>query len=299
MVTAERYLKPDVARKVRRLDLRAKFIIEGFWAGLHASPYRGFSLEFSEHRKYVPGDDPKGLDWTAWAKTDRLYVKTFHAETNLEAYVVLDTSRSMAYAGPGGGMTKLEYGTALAAAFGYLLLHQRDAMGLGLVGSDLSLLVRPKTGRRHLTRVLGALARAEGDGPTALAPALHALARRIKRRSLVLLISDLVDDHEAVLHALEHLAFRGNDVVVFQVLDAAERHLALDGPVVLEDPETGLRVRTDADHIREAYTERVAAVTAAYERGVRRMGGDFVAMTTRTPFDQALCHFLAERRRRF
>ena len=299
MVTAERYLKPDVARKVRRLDLRAKFIIEGFWAGLHASPYRGFSLEFSEHRKYVPGDDPKGLDWTAWAKTDRLYVKTFHAETNLEAYVVLDTSRSMAYAGPGGGMTKLEYARALAAAFGYLLLHQRDAMGLGLVGSDLSHLVRPKTGRRHLTRVLGTLARAEGEGPTALAPALHALARRIKRRSLVLLLSDLVDDHEAVLEALKHLAFRGHDLVVFQVLDAAERHLDLDGPVVLEDPETGLRVRTDADHIRAAYTDRVAAVTAAYERGVRQMGGDFVAMTTRTPFDQALCHFLTERRRRF
>jgi len=299
MVTAERYLLPEVARKVRRLDLRARFIIEGFWAGLHTSPYRGFSLEFSEHRKYVAGDDPKGLDWTAWAKTDRLYVKTFHAETNLEAYVVLDTSRSMAYAGPGGGMTKLEYGRALAAAFGYLLLHQRDAMGLGLVGSDLSLLVRPKTGRRHLTRVLGALARAEGEGPTALAPSLHALARRIKRRSLVLLISDLVDDREDVLHALRHLAFRGHDLVVFQVLDAAERHLDLDGPVVLEDPETGLRVRTDADHIRAAYTDRVAAVTAAYERGVRQMGGDFVAMTTQTPFDQALCHFLTERRRRF
>ncbi len=299
MVKPEHYLLPEVARKVRRLDLRAKFIVEGFWAGLHASPYRGFSLEFSEHRKYVAGDDPKRLDWTAWAKTDRLYVKTFHAETNLEAYVVLDVSRSMAYAGPDGAMTKLEYATALAAAFGYLLLHQRDAVGLGLVGADLSRLLRPRTGRRHLTRVLAALARADGEGPTALAPSLHALARRIKRRSLVLLLSDLIDDRDAVLEALEHLAFRGHDLVVFQVLDAAERHLDLVGPVVLEDPETGLRVRTDADHIREAYTDRVAAMTAGYERGVREMGGDFVAMTTRTPFDEALCHFLAERQRRF
>jgi len=299
MVKPEHYLLPEVARKVRRLDLRAKFIVEGFWAGLHASPYRGFSLEFSEHRKYVPGDDPKRLDWTAWAKTDRLYVKTFHAETNLEAYVVLDTSRSMAYAGPDGGMTKLQYATALAAAFGYLLLHQHDAMGLGLVGSKLSHLVRPRTGRRHLTRVLAALARADGEGPTALGPALHALARRLKRRSLVLLLSDLIDNRDAVLEALEHLAFRGHDLVVFQVLDAAERHLDLAGPVLLEDPETGMRVRTDADHIREAYTDRVAATTADYERGVRQMGGDFVAMTTRTPFDAALCHFLAERQRRF
>jgi len=299
MVTPEQYLLPAVARQVRRLDLRAKFIIEGFWAGLHASPYRGFSLEFSEHRKYVPGDDVKRLDWTAWAKTDRLYVKTFHAETNLEAYVVMDTSGSMAYAGPSAAMTKLEYATALSAAFGYLLAHQRDAVGLGLVGSDLSRLVRPKTGRRHLVRVLAELADAAGEGRTALAPGLHALARRIKRRSLVLLLSDLLDDRRAVLGALEHLAFRGHDLIVFQVLDAAERTLDLAGPVVLEDPETGRRVRTDADHIRSAYTERLRAFTAGYERGVRDLGGDFVALTTRTPFDTALCRFLAERRRRF
>jgi uncharacterized protein (DUF58 family) len=299
MLKPEQYLLPEVVRKVRRLDLRARFIIEGFWAGLHASPYRGFSLEFSEHRKYVPGDDPKTLDWTAWAKTDRLYVKTFHAETNLEAYVVMDTSRSMAWAGPGGAMSKLEYATALAAAFGYLLAHQRDAVGLGLVGTDLARLVRPRTGRRHLVRVLAELAAARGQGPTVLAEGLHALARRLRRRSLVLLLSDLIDDREAVLDALRHLAFGGHDLVVFQILDAAERHLELDGPVVLRDPETGAEVRTDADQIRRAYADRVAALTEAYERGVRQAGGDFVAMTTRTPFDAALCRFLAERRRRF
>ncbi len=299
MVKPETYLLPEVARKVRRLDLRARFIIEGFWAGLHTSPYRGFSLEFSEHRKYVPGDDVKRLDWTAWAKTDRLYVKTFHAETNLEAYVVMDTSGSMAFAGSGSAMTKREYATALSAAFGYLLAHQRDAVGLGLVGSDLSRLLRPKTGRRHLVRVLAELAGAGAEGRTALAPGLHALARRIRRRSLILLLSDLLDDRRAVLEALDHLAYRGHDLVVFQVLDAAERTLDLSGPVVLEDPETGRRVRTDADHIRSAYTERLRAFTAGYERGVRDLGGDFVALTTATPFDTALCHFLAERQRRF
>jgi len=299
MVTPEQYVLPEIARTVRRLDLRAKFIAEGFWAGLHASPYRGFSLEFSAHRAYTPGDDPKTLDWTAWAKTDRLYVKTFHAETNLEAYIVLDTSRSMAWAGPGAGLTKQEYATALAAAFGYILAHQRDAVGLGLVASDLWRLLRPKTGRRHLVRVLAELARAPGEGETALATGLHALARRVKRRSLVLLLSDLLDEPDAVLDALGHLAYRGHDLVVFHVLDPAERDLALAGPVVLEDPETGARVRTDADHIRQAYADRVARFTAEYERGVRDLGGDFVALSTDTPYDAALGRFLTQRQRRF
>jgi len=159
--------------------------------------------------------------------------------------------------------------------------------------------VRPKTGRRHLVRVLAELARATGQGNTALATGLHALARRVQRRSLILLVSDLLDDPDAVLDALGHLAFRGHDLVVFHVLDAAERDLAVAGPVVLEDPETGARVRTDADHIRNAYADRVARFTATYERGVRDLGGDFVALTTHTPYDAALGRFLAERQRRF
>ena len=157
MLTAEQYLLPDVARRVARLDLKAKFIVEGFLAGLHDSPYRGFSMEFSEHRRYTPGDDPQDLDWTAWARTDRLYLRTYKAETNLAAYLLVDTSRSMAYAGPGGAVTKLEYATSLAAALGYLLVRQGDAVGLGLVGSGLNRFVRPRGGRRQLVRVLADL----------------------------------------------------------------------------------------------------------------------------------------------
>jgi len=299
MIRPEHYLQPEVARRVRRLDLRAKFIVEGFLAGLNDSPYHGLSQEFSEHRKYVPGDDPKWLDWTAWAKTDRLYVKTFQAETNLSAYLLVDTSRSMAYAAQPGGMTKLEYATALAAALGYLLVHQRDAVGLGLLGSDLHRFLRPHASRRQLVRILGELAKVDGAGGTALAAGLHAVARRVKQRGLMILVSDLVDEPETVLEGLKHLVFRGHDLIVFQILDAAERNLDFGGPVVLEDPETGHRVATDADHIRETYTERVRAFSEQYERGIREMGGDFVAMTTSTAFDKALCRFLAERKRRF
>jgi len=299
MVRPEQYLQPGVARRVKRLDLKAKFIVEGFLAGLHDSPYRGCSLEFSEHRKYVAGDDPRRLDWTAWAKTDRLFVKTFQAETNLSAYLLVDTSRSMGYTGPGGEMSKLEYATALAAAIGYLLVCQHDAVGLGVLGAGLSKLLPPHGSRRQLVRVLSELAQTTAEGGTALADGLHAVARRAKRRSLMMLLSDLVDDPGPVLEALRHLVFRGHDVIVFQILDRTERDLDLEGPVILEDPETGARVATDADHIRSAYRERIASFVGEYERGVHELGADFVAMTTSTPFDQALLRFLHERKRRF
>jgi len=299
MVRPEQYLQPGVARRVKRLDLKAKFIVEGFLAGLHDSPYRGCSLEFSEHRKYVAGDDPRRLDWTAWAKTDRLFVKTFQAETNLSAYLLVDTSRSMGYTGPGGEMSKLEYATALAAAIGYLLMCQHDAVGLGVLGAGLAKLLPPHSSRRQLVRVLSELAQTTAEGGTALADGLHAVARRAKRRSLMMLLSDLVDEPGPVLEAIRHLVFRGHDVIVFQILDRVERDLDLTGPVILEDPETGARVATDADHIRAAYRERIASFVARYERGVHALGADFVAMTTSTPFDQALLRFLHERKRRF
>jgi uncharacterized protein (DUF58 family) len=299
MLTAEQYLNPDIIRQVRRLDLRAKFIVEGFLAGLHESPYRGFSLEFAEHRRYTPGDDPRNLDWTVWAKTDRLFVRTYQAETSLAAYLVVDTSRSMAYAGPDGAMSKREYATALASALGYLLVHQGDSVGLGLVGNGLNRFLRPRGGRRQLARVLAELTRSESAGGTDLAAGLHTLAQRVRRKSLMILLSDLVDEPGQVLAAVRHLAVRGHDVVVFQILDAAERNLDFSGPVILEDPETGQRVETDADGIRDAYRERLGKTVAAYERGVRELGGDFASMTTATAFDKALCTFLHERKRRF
>ena len=295
MLKPEQYLQPDIARSIRRLDLKAKFIVEGFLAGLNRAPGRGASMEFAEHRKYAAGDDPRLLDWTTWARTDRLYVRTYRAETNLSAYLLVDTSRSMAYAGRRHVMTKLEYATALAAAIGYLLTRQGDAVGLGLIGSGLQRFIRPRAGRRQLVRVLAELAQSGGEGKTALAPGLHAVAHRVRRKGLMVLMSDLVDEPESVIEAVEHLTFDGHEVVVFQILDSAERHLDFRGPVILEDPETGARVATDADHIRTAYTRRMTNFVACYERGIRRAGGDFVAMTTSTPFDKALSEFLRRR----
>jgi uncharacterized protein (DUF58 family) len=289
---AEAYLKPEVARRVRRLDLRARFIVEGFWAGLHASRERGHSLEFAEHRVYAPGDDPRALDWKTWARTDRLTVRTYRAETSLAAYLVMDTSGSMAWASRPGAMTKLEYATALAAALGYLLVYQHDAVGLALVGTGIEALVRPRTGRRQLVRVLARLARTQGGGPTRLAAGLTRLAEHIHRRSLVVVLSDFLDDPDAVLAAMARLARAGHQVMALQVMDPAERTMDLAGPVILEDPETGERLLTDADSIRDAYAARVAEFVDRLERGVRGMGGDFAAMTTDTSFDVALARFL-------
>jgi uncharacterized protein (DUF58 family) len=299
MTTTAQYVNPEVARRVARLDLKAKFIVEGFLAGLHDSPYQGFSLEFSEYRHYVPGDDPKSLDWAVWAKTDRLFVKTFQAETNLDAYLLVDTSRSMAYAGAKGAMTKLEYATALAAALGYLLTSQRDSVGLGILGTGLERFLPPHATRRQLVRILAELASAKSGGATRLAAGLHAVAQRVRRRGLMVLLSDLLDEPEAVLQAMRHLVFRGHDLVVFQILDPAERRLGFSGPVVLADPESGVEVATDADAIRQSYGERIDAFVGRYEREIRDMGGEFAAMTTSTPFDHALVHFLTERKKRF
>ena len=299
MFKPEEYLRPEVVRQVQRLDLQAKFIAQGFLAGLHDSPYRGFSMEFSEHRRYSAGDDPKTIDWNVWAKSDRIYCKTFHAETSLAAYLVVDTSRSMAFAAREGDMTKLEYATVLAAALGYLMTRQQDALGLCLVGTGLNRFVKPRASRRHLVRLLTELARARGEGKTALAPSLVAVARRVKRKSLMLILSDLVDDPEPVWAAIKHLLIAGHDVVVFHILDAAERRLNFSGPVILEDPETGQTVSTDADHIRADYTRRIEEFIRDHELNIRKIGGDFVSMTTDMPFDKALSKFLTERKRQF
>jgi uncharacterized protein (DUF58 family) len=196
-------------------------------------------------------------------------------------------------------MTKLAYATALAAALGYLLVSQHDAVGLGVVGAGLSKWIPPHASRRQLVRVLAELAQTPGEGQTHLGPALHAAARRAKRRGLVILLSDLLDDPEPVLEGIRHLAFKGHDVIVFQILDRLERDLDLEGPVILEDPETLLRVETEAEAIRSAYGARLASFVGRYEVGVREVGADFAAITTSTPFDEALSRFLHKRKRRF
>src|SRR5437870_11277604 len=204
MAAAEKYLRPEVIRQVSRLDLRAKFIVEGFLSGLHASPFHGFSVEFSEHRKYVPGDDLNDLNWNAYAKTDKYYLKKFQAETNVTGYLVMDLSASMAYTYR-QQLTKFDYAICLAAALGYLMIHQQDPVGLVTFDTKIQASLPPKSKRSQLGNMLGILSNLKPAGETNVAGCLHQLAAMIKNKSLIILFSDLLTDPGPVIQSFHHL----------------------------------------------------------------------------------------------
>src|SRR5262245_19410517 len=249
MGSPEKYLRPEVIRQVSRLDLRAKFIVEGFLAGLHASPFHGFSVEFSEHRKYVPGDDLKDLDWNVFAKTDRYYVKKFEAETNVTGYLAMDLSASMAYTFR-QELTKFEYGICLAAALGYLMIHQQDPVGLITFDTKIQACIPPRSKRTQLGNILAFLANLKPSGTTDIAACMHQLAAMIRTKSLVMLFSDLLTDPEPVLESLHHLRHRGNDIILFHILDEAEVHFPFEGIVEFEDVEEPRKLTLDARNMR-------------------------------------------------
>ena len=239
-MSVEKYLKPEVINQIKRLDLRAQFVVKGFLQGLHASPFHGFSVEFSEHRKYTVGDDPKDIDWLVYAKTDKYYVKKFEAETNITGYLTMDLSRSMGYTYR-QELTKFDYAICLAAALCYLMVHQQDPVGLITFNDRVRESLPPRSKRSHLGNVLSHLARLQPTGPTDVACSLTQIAAMLRHRSLVMVFSDLLCDPEPVLNALGRLRHRGHDVIMFHILDEAEVQFPFDGVVDFEDPETGER----------------------------------------------------------
>jgi len=297
MSTAEKYLKPEVIRQIKRLDLRAQFIVKGFLQGLHASPFQGFSVEFSEHRKYTPGDDPKDIDWLVYAKTDKYYVKKFEAETNITGYLVMDLSRSMGYTYR-QEMTKFEYGICLAAALCYLMIHQQDPVGLLTFDQRIRNSLAPKSKRTHLGDVLSLLARLQPEGETDIAHSLTQVAAMLRHASLVMIFSDLLGDPESILQALHRLRHRGHDVILFHVLDEAETRFPFEGMVELEDPETQESLALDADGFRADYLKEIEAFRETYRRECFQAGIDYVALDTSMQFDKALTEYLAQRQAR-
>ncbi len=297
-LSVEEYLRPDVIQQVKRLDLRARFIVEGFLSGLHNSPYHGFSVEFSEHRKYTPGDDIRQIDWGVYAKTDRFYIKKYQAETNLDAYLLVDGSASMDFA-TGGRMTKMDYAICLAAAFGYMMINQQDSVGLMTFDEKLRTFLPPKSKRSHLTNILATLARTKPAGETRLAEAIHQAAAKISKRSLIILLSDLLADQEEVLKALHHLKYCGHDLIIFQVLDYSEVAFDFDGQVSFEEPETGEEIQADPQGIRAAYLAELKRFIDEYRRQCQAVRADFVTVDNSMTFDKALLEFLIERKSRF
>ena len=296
--SVEQYLRPDVIQQVKRLDLKARFIVEGFLSGLHDSPYHGFSVEFSEHRKYSPGDDIRQIDWNVYAKTDRFYVKKFQAETNLDGYLLVDCSGSMDFA-TGGRMTKMDYAICLAAALGYLMISQQDPVGLIMFDEKIRTFLPPRAKRSHLMNLLGELARIKPAKKTHLAEAIHDVANRVKKRGLMILLSDLLADQHEVIEALHHLRFRGHDLIVFQVLDHSELAFEFDGQVRFEEPETGEHLDADPRAIRAAYLEEIRAFIDEYKRQCQNVRADFVTVDNAMTFDKALIEFLIQRHSRF
>jgi len=298
MLHAEDYLRPEVIRTVSRLDLRARFIVEGFLSGLHASPYHGFSVEFSEHRRYTQGDDPKDLDWLVYAKTDRYYVKKYQAETNITGYLLLDLSESMGYTYR-QTLTKFDYSVCLAAALGYLMIHQQDPVGLMTFDESLRSSLPARSRRTQLGNILAVLSKSRPTGPTEIAKNLRRIASMVKHRSLLMLFSDLLTDPGPVIEALHMLRYAGHDLILFHVLDEAEVTFPFDGMVDLKDPETGESLVVDASGIRADYQETLGELRRRYQRDCLAMGADYVALDTSMPFDKALVEYLSQRQARF
>ncbi len=290
-----KYLNPEVVSRLGRMDLVARLVVEGFITGLHRSPYHGFSAEFAEHRPYMPGDPVKDIDWKAYGKSDRLYVKEFEEETNLKAYILLDQSGSMGFSS--GGVSKLEYGRYLAAALSSLLLRQRDAVGLITFDSRIRRYLPPRSVQSYLHVVLQELARAESGEETDLGGVFHEMAERIERRGLIIVLSDLMDDPDRVLAGLKHFRHRKHEVLVFHILDPRERDFAFGKKARFVDLETGDEIPTEAWHIQRAYRERMDALIRKFQRDCREHFIDYVGVDTSRDFDAALFEYLAKRKR--
>lgn len=292
-----RFLDPAVIARLGTMELKARTVVEGFLSGLHRSPYKGFSVEFAEYRQYLPGDDLSTLDWKVFARSDRFYVKKFEEETNLDCHLLLDVSRSMTYRG-GAAMSKLDYGSVLAASLAYLMNRQRDATGL--IAFDEKILARLPASARpgHLHSILLALEKmAHGERSNVGRP-LHQLADALVKRSLAVLISDLLDDPDTAVKGLKHLRHRGTDVIVFQVLDPYELTFPFKGASRFTDVESADEITTDPSRVRASYLEALAAMRANYERELRGTGIDYVVLDTSKPLDFALLAYLDARSRR-
>jgi uncharacterized protein (DUF58 family) len=294
----EEYLKPEVVRRIARLDLRAQFIVKGFLQGLHASPYHGFSVEFSEHRKYAAGDDPKDIDWLVYAKTDKHYVKKYEAETNITGYLVLDTSASMAYSYR-QQLTKLDYSISLAAALCWLMVHQQDPCGLMIFDEKLHAALPARSRRSQIAQVLSVLSKVKPGSGSAIATSLVQVGAMLRHRSLVMIFSDLLADAGPIRDALLRLRHRGHDVILFHVLDEAEVTFPFDGMVELVEPESQDKLVVDADAARRSYLDAVRDFRDDFRRDCVRMGIDYVSLDTGMQFDRALMEYLVSRRTRF
>ena len=291
------YLDPVTISRLTRLDLVARLVVEGFMTGLHRSPYHGFSVEFSEHRQYMPGDSLRDLDWKALGKTDRLYVKRYEEETNLKGYLLLDVSGSMEY-NSGAPFSKYRYAASLAAALAFLMLRQRDAVGLMLFSDKIEAYLPPRSIHSHLKVLLKEIDSTTPTSDTHIAAAFHDLAERISRRGLIIVLSDLLDDPETTLTGLRHFRHRGHEVIVFHILDPREIDLDFRGEARFYDLENPNEIlATQPRQVQAEYVGMMTEMIDRYRLACAEANIDYALMDTTTPFDVALRQYLSKRKK--
>jgi uncharacterized protein (DUF58 family) len=289
-----KYLLPEVLSKLSNLEMIAKMIVEGFMIGLHKSPFHGFSVEFSQHRPYNPGDSLKFVDWKVLGRTDRYYIKQFEEETNLKATILLDVSNSMSYSS--GKITKLEYGKYLAASLSYMMLMQRDAVGMTLFDNKIKQYLPPRSVTSYLQPILKQLEIVQPGKDTNISQVLHEIADRIKRRGLIILISDLLDEPEKVLSSLRHFRHNKHEVLIFHLLDPLEVSFAFEGDVQFEDLENGENIRTFPWYIQKEYKNEMNEFINYYKKSCLESRIDYQLIETNTSFDTALIEYLIKRK---
>lgn len=288
-------LDPKTLAQLKGLQLRARHIVEGYVAGLHRSPYRGFSIEFAEHREYAPGDDLRYVDWKVFGRTDKFYLKQYEDETNLIVYLVLDTSESMRYKSSEAALSKLEYAQCLAAAIGWLVLQQQDAVGLITFDDQIRSFVRPSGNPSHLQDLLHAMDPAETNVKTRTGPIFHELAERLTKRGVVIILSDLFDNVNTMLAGLKHFRHRRHDVAMFHVLDPIEIDFSLSGPLLFKGLEQYPEVLADPRALRRAYLDEVQHFLQTVKAGCHAQSADYQLMRTDRAFDMALSSYMASR----
>ena len=295
MPRSNKLLSPNIISRLNNLSLKARFVVEGFIVGLHKSPYHGFSVEFSEHRSYGAGDEIRHIDWKLWGKTDRYFVKQFEEETNLKSYLLIDQSLSMKYQSK--NFSKLEYAKLLGASLVYLMLKQQDAVGLILFDNQIRVNIPPRSKRSHLNVLLAQMENISAGPKTHMAPVLHQTAEVIKKRGLIILISDLFDSPEEVLSGLQHFRYKGHEVVVFHIMDPQELKLNFSHRTRFRDMESEEELITDPWHIKADYQRSMEKFCDYYKIQCRKNNIDYVHLSTDASLDLALSEYLLKRKR--
>ena len=288
-------LDPEAISRAEALGLHARYIVEGYMAGEHKSPYRGFAIEFAQHREYAPGDDLRHLDWKVLGRTDRYYVKQYEQETNYVAHLLLDGSESMSYGS--GKISKLHYGKMVAACLAYIILHQGDAVALGIFDSELRDYAPRSDSKASMHAIMTRLAAFQGTQTTNVASVLHEMARQIRRKGIVIVISDCFDDEQQILEGIQHLRFGGHEVILLHTLDPYELEFPFQGLVEFQGLETPALLQTRPADIRKSYQQELQAFTQRLREGCDRNHCHYLMVNTSHPLDEVLSGYLSFRMR--